>query len=229
MPAFATGAVPATLVTTPTTAPEPDVQPGMKGPFLVARPLRETVPVYTAPSGALLYNETTPTHDGVGLAFLVSEQRPNGWLQVMLPRRPNGSIGYIRTSDVSVVTITTQIKVELAKRRLTAWDGDKMFLQEPVAIGVARTPTPLGTYYLQDSVAQMNTHGAYGPYILAVSAHSEVLKTFGGGDGLTGIHGTNQPGLIGSAVSNGCIRMTNDAITRLARGLSQGSPIVIVP
>ena len=42
-----------------------------------------------------------------------------------------------------------------------------------------------------------------------------------------GVHGTNQPGLIGSAVSNGCIRLRNPAIRKLARKLPLGTPVHI--
>jgi len=41
------------------------------------------------------------------------------------------------------------------------------------------------------------------------------------------IHGTNAPWLIGQAVSHGCIRMNNAAITRLARVVPLGTPVRI--
>jgi lipoprotein-anchoring transpeptidase ErfK/SrfK len=54
-----------------------------------------------------------------------------------------------------------------------------------------------------------------------------VLKRFAGGDGQVGIHGTNQPWLIGQSVSHGCIRVNNASIRRLARVLPLGTPVVI--
>ena len=89
-------------------------------------------------------------------------------------------------------------------RRLTVWDGGRLVFETPVAVGKDRTPTPNGVYYVQGIV---KASGAYGPFIMALSSHSDVHKTFAGGDGLVGIHGTNQPGLIGQAISNGCIRL----------------------
>lgn len=61
------------------------------------------------------------------------------------------------------------------------------------------------------------------PYRLVV----RLLKQFAGGDGRVGIHGTNQPGLIGESVGHGCVRVDNDTIRRLARVLPLGTPVLI--
>jgi lipoprotein-anchoring transpeptidase ErfK/SrfK len=54
-----------------------------------------------------------------------------------------------------------------------------------------------------------------------------VLTSFAGGDGQVAIHGTNQPGLIGSEVSHGCVRVDNTTITKLARMIPLGTPVRI--
>jgi lipoprotein-anchoring transpeptidase ErfK/SrfK len=41
------------------------------------------------------------------------------------------------------------------------------------------------------------------------------------------IHGTNNPELLGQAVSHGCIRMTNEAVRRLFHEVEIGTPVVI--
>ena len=51
--------------------------------------------------------------------------------------------------------------------------------------------------------------------------------TFGTGVGQIAMHGTNAPGLIGSAVSNGCLRMRNADVTRLANTIPIGTPVQI--
>jgi lipoprotein-anchoring transpeptidase ErfK/SrfK len=62
-----------------------------------------------------------------------------------------------------------------------------------------------------------------------LSGYSNVLTDFAGGDGVVGIHGTNDPSTIGKDVSHGCIRMTNENITKLAKSLPLGVPVVIQP
>ena len=54
------------------------------------------------------------------------------------------------------------------------------------------------------------------PYAFGLSAYSTVLTSFGGGDGEVGLHGTNDPSILGSDVSHGCIRVSNSVITRLS-------------
>jgi lipoprotein-anchoring transpeptidase ErfK/SrfK len=69
--------------------------------------------------------------------------------------------------------------------------------------------------------------GPYGPYALGLSAYSEVLTEFAGGDGQVGIHGTNVPSSIGEAASRGCLRVPNDVVERLARILPLGTPVIV--
>ena len=66
--------------------------------------------------------------------------------------------------------------------------------------------------------------------IPGLSGFSNVLTSFNGGQGVIGIHGTNAPEALGSDVSSGCIRMHNDAITRLVQeiGLPLGTPVEII-
>jgi L,D-transpeptidase ErfK/SrfK len=41
------------------------------------------------------------------------------------------------------------------------------------------------------------------------------------------VHGTNNPELLGQAVSHGCIRMTNEAVRRLYHEVEIGTPVII--
>jgi lipoprotein-anchoring transpeptidase ErfK/SrfK len=55
-----------------------------------------------------------------------------------------------------------------------------------------------------------------------------VLYSFGdGGTGVLGLHGTGDPSSLGTDVSNGCIRMSNSGITKLAQVLPIGTPVEI--
>ncbi|MDR3421171.1 MAG: L,D-transpeptidase [Xanthobacteraceae bacterium] len=51
----------------------------------------------------------------------------------------------------------------------------------------------------------------------------------GNKDTLYRIHGTNQPEYIGSAVSSGCIRMTNEDAIDLYNHVKIGTPVVVLP
>ena len=185
------------------------------------------VAVYPRPHAkrALL---TLKKHDrnGTRRAFLVREVRGK-WLHVYLPTRPNGSLGWVRSRAVKQYTDGYRLVVRLRTHRLHWFRGRKLLATYPVATGTASTPTPRGLYYIVELLQPDNPGGSYGPYSFGLSAHSNVLKTFAGGDGRVGLHGTNEPGLIGTSVSHGCIRLRNAAIRRLARVLPLGTPVVI--
>ena len=67
----------------------------------------------------------------------------------------------------------------------------------------------------------------YGVLQLGTSAFQPKLNDWPDG-GQVGIHGTNEPWLIGKAVSHGCVRMTNAAVKQVSRLVPTGSPIEIV-
>ncbi len=48
------------------------------------------------------------------------------------------------------------------------------------------------------------------------------------GSSLYRIHGTNEPGTIGQAVSSGCIRMTNDDVTDLYERVRVGMKVIVI-
>ncbi|MCA1692096.1 MAG: L,D-transpeptidase [Actinobacteria bacterium] len=158
--------------------------------------------------------------------FLVREDRGD-WLNVLLPMRPNGTTGWIRKADVTLEQHDYRIEIELAGHRLTVHRGHELLFDEPVGVGTGNTPTPGGLFYTTELLIP-DGQPEYGAYAYGLSGFSEVWFSFGnGGDGQFGIHGTNQPEWVGSDVSNGCIRMTNEAITKLAETLPIGVPVEI--
>jgi lipoprotein-anchoring transpeptidase ErfK/SrfK len=207
----------------PTTAPDPFMK-------LVATANGPTVGVFRSPEEPQpALSLGNPNEDGAPRVFLVEDASRPGWLLVLLPIRPNGSTGWIREADVTLTKTDYRLKVELGAHRLTVWKRDQPVASEPIGVGVANTPTPNGRYYIAELLQPPNPGGPYGPYAYGISGYSDVLKNFGGGNGMVGIHGTNDPSGIGSNVSHGCIRMRNEAITHLAQVLPLGTPVEIVP
>ena len=194
----------------------------------VAGALIKSVGIYAAPGdGKPTRSLANPTESGAPLVFLVQETRAD-WLKVLLPVRPNGSTGWVKAKDVKTAQITFRIVVELRAHRITVYDGDSVFLSEPIGVGTRSTPTPGGLYYLKELLRPPNPNGDYGPYAYGLSGFSNQLTSFAGGEGVIGIHGTNNPASIGKDVSHGCIRMSNAGITRLAKRLPLGTPVEIL-
>ena len=167
-------------------------------------------------------------HDDLGTprVFLVRAEW-HGWLRVYLPTRPNGSLGWVRQQVVRSYTNEYRLVIRLRRHQLQLWKREKLAAKYPVAVGTPSTPTPRGLFYIVELLRPLNPNGSYGPYSFGLSAHSRVLQHFAGGDGRVGLHGTNQPELIGGDVSHGCVRMHNAAIRHLARILPLGTPVLI--
>jgi hypothetical protein len=195
------------------------------------------VAVYDAPGGAEVRTMENPRlingdpNAAVPLVFLVKDApvaQGCEWIEVYLPVRPNGASGWVKRSDVEVYVNPYRIEADLSGFTLTVFKDGEVLKEAPIAVASDNTPTPGGLYYITELVAAPNPAGAYGPYAYGLSGFSEVHQTFNGGPGQLGIHGTNQPQLIGQKVSNGCIRMRNEDITELAEILPLGVPVEVV-
>jgi len=168
-----------------------------------------------------------PTSLGDPFVMLVTEQRGDH-LQVQVPVRPNGTVGYVRTNEVELSTIDQRLQLDLSDRRLRFLEGDVVVADTEVVIGKESTRTPTGRFYVTDEVPR-DPDGAFGPLILATSAYSEQLDEFDDGVPVIAFHGTNQPELIGSEASNGCVRMPNEVVTLIGDRLQLGARVDITP
>jgi lipoprotein-anchoring transpeptidase ErfK/SrfK len=148
------------------------------------------------------------------------------WYRVQLPLKPNGVTGFVRARAVRTGVVRTRILVVVSQRRLTLYRGGKPVLRTRVAVGSPSTPTPTGSYYVNQRLIPSDASGPFGPGALGISAFSNVLTGWTQG-GPIAIHGTNEPWSIGHAVSNGCIRVHNAVLQRLFKQTPAGTPVVI--
>jgi lipoprotein-anchoring transpeptidase ErfK/SrfK len=166
-----------------------------------------------------------PTVFGIHGARVDHECKPT-WYFVQLPMRPNGVTGWVRATDVDVATTTARIVVDLSARRVTLFQEGRRVLSTTAAIGSPATPTPTGTYYVNQRLIPTDQSGPFGPGAVGISAFSNVLTGWTQG-GPIAIHGTNEPSSIGKAVSNGCIRLPNPTLRRLFARAIAGTPVII--
>jgi lipoprotein-anchoring transpeptidase ErfK/SrfK len=214
--------------TTTTTEPEPPAAE-------VAEAKEKSVDVYpsedaTAPDRQIVAGVDNSV-DTIPVVFLVKSRDPgDDRVEVYLPIRPNGSSGWVDAADVTVTAVPYRIEVKIAEHRLLVFKDEEVILDEPVGVGRSEVPTPGGIYYLKELLQPPNPNGSYGTYAYGLSGFSNVLKSFNGGTGVIGIHGTNEPEKVGTDVSHGCIRLHNEAIERLVEeiGLPLGTPVEIL-
>ncbi len=151
----------------------------------------------------------------------------DGWALVRLPVRPNGTEGWVKAEDLMLYVVDSQVVIDLSDRTLTYFEDGNEVLTTPVAVGSNRNPTPIGEFFITDNVTLSNPGSAWGPHAFGLSARSETITEYNGGDGIIGIHGTNRPGSIGNAASLGCVRVPNDVITKLHGMVPIGTPVTI--
>ena len=203
--------------------PAPSVAPGES---VALDPVGATVPLFKEPDGAQPFKTLThPTWEKVPLVLHLIEERGD-WLNARVNIRPNGTTAWVRRADVTMRRVPNRIIIEIGARRLTVLHGNDILAQHPVTVGTSRTPTPIGEFYV-DATVHLRNHPSYGAGQLSVSGFSNVLQSFGGGIGQIAIHGWNDPGAMGKAASNGCIRMANPAWTQVAALSPNGTPVSI--
>lgn len=158
---------------------------------------------------------------------VVGRPGDDGWAQVELPVRPNGSRGWIRTTGATLTVTGYRIDVALATHTLTVTNGGATVLSAPVAIGAPRTATPTGQTYVWELVRPDNPASGYGPYILGLALFSTSIAVFNGGDAQIAVHGNGDASSLGRAVSHGCMRVDNATISTLAATIPLGTPVTV--
>jgi lipoprotein-anchoring transpeptidase ErfK/SrfK len=153
--------------------------------------------------------------------------RPSSYL-VQVPLRPNGVTGWVPAAQVSVQPVHARIEVDLSEKRVTLFRNGRRVLSSTAAVGAPATPTPTGSFYVNQRLIPADPGGPFGPGAVGISAFSNVLTGWTQG-GPVAIHGTNAPWSIGHAVSNGCIRLPNATLRKVFAQALAGTPVVIHP
>jgi L,D-transpeptidase ErfK/SrfK len=140
------------------------------------------------------------------------------------------------TTPIAIPTATTDVMhlvLKRSKRRVYVYQNDKEISSYPVAVGKAGWETPLGEF----KVLNMEPNPIFKSFksgrVIPPGPDNPLGVRWIGiwTDGKTqlGFHGTNEPELIGQAVSHGCIRMMNKDVVKLYAQVKTGTPVQIVP
>jgi len=152
------------------------------------------------------------------------------WLRVMLPGRPNNRTGWIRYDEdaMTIFKLNRTIRIDVGKRVLVAFENRRVKKRVRVVVGTRSTPTPYGEFFVMEKVQGMRWSKR--GWALALSAYSNVLKRFDGGEGQVAIHARGSlAGALGSASSHGCIRVDDGVAAWLKRFTPNGAFVQIVP
>jgi lipoprotein-anchoring transpeptidase ErfK/SrfK len=186
------------------------------------------VPVYDQPGGtAIAVLPTTQLGSDTWVPVIADEP---GWVQVLLPSRPNGSTGWLSTQDstLTIRSTTDRIVIDRAAFRLTLYRDHQQIGTWSVGVGTAAAPTPAGRTFVLASMTDAKQK--FSPVILPLGIHSATFTTYGGGPGTTGIHGWPATDVFGRPSSDGCIRVPAEALTTLTNAIEPvpiGTPVLI--
>ena len=182
---------------------------------------RRTLAVYAAPGRRPFAKVTAKQMNDTWLPVI---DRRGGWTQVLLPSRPNGSTGWLRTRQLEERRTPYLIRVHVGSRRLELLREGEPIGSWSVAVGAPETPTPVGRTFLLGSI--VDEAQSYSPLILPLGSHSDTLDSYGGGPGTVALHGWPDTSVFGRAVSHGCVRVPADALEQL-RQVPLGTLVIV--
>lgn len=176
----------------------------------IVRP-KQATGVYDAPQGSVFGKIGRKQFGPTWLPVIAEE---DGWVQVLLPSRPNGSTGWIPADRVQRQVSPYLIRVHVGSRTLELFFEGKRTGSWPVAVGKAETPTPTGRTFVLGSIADSSQSSQV---ILPLGAHSQTLDSYGGGPGTVALHAWPDASVFGTAASHGCVRVPDDALDELTK------------
>ena len=151
------------------------------------------------------------------------------WYKVWLAMRPNGTRGWIPEGKLAFYTTSAKITIDLSERKLSVQRRGELMGTYKVAVGKPGLSTPTGFFFINQKLRPPTTDGPYGVLALGISAFQmKIPATSWIQGGPVAIHGTNEPDLIGKAISHGCVRMHNKDVLEVSRLVPAGSPVEIV-
>ena len=131
---------------------------------------------------------------------------------------------------------TRTIVLELGKRTISLLEGERVLGSWPVAIGDPATPTPTGTFTVENKVVnpqyQSTKSGKLNPKVGAQGPLGDRWIGFKrSGLNQYGIHGTPDAWAwtvtSRAAVSNGCVRMLTPHVRQLFDQVDVGTPVIV--
>jgi lipoprotein-anchoring transpeptidase ErfK/SrfK len=131
------------------------------------------------------------------------------------------------------------VEVDVAERQVRVFGPDhKLLALYPATIGSEKSPAPLGltaverisaqpTYRWERDEVGFGRGLGFAPFEIPPGPNNPVGPVWIELKGGYGVHGAPEPKDVGQPLSHGGIRLTNWDIRELARGVRQGTPVLI--
>lgn len=214
--------------------PQLPVDSDPQAPFsgYTARAVADVVPIWADPLGEPV--AALPREYRYGGTTVAVVEKQDNWVHVLLTGRqsvasegnPAQLTGWLRTADVELTPTDTTVEVSLSDHTIDILrDGVRERIATDFGQGTAQTPTPTGRSFIHLSEVTSFSYTRGFP-IVYLSVQSPTLDGFGGAD--TAITAFHYHDARSGTISNGCLRLDEAAIAKLA-ALPQGTGVIIRP
>jgi lipoprotein-anchoring transpeptidase ErfK/SrfK len=145
----------------------------------------------------------------------------------------NPPISPVNSFPATTVTRTeTRLLLNLKKRRVFVYQGQKIIASYPVAIGRRGWETPTGQFRVIQMVREPVWEHPFTGQLVPSGKNNPLGARWIGfwtdGANFIGFHGTPQENLIGQAVSHGCVRMRDRDIKALFEKVKIGTSVIVI-
>jgi lipoprotein-anchoring transpeptidase ErfK/SrfK len=201
---------------------------GSPAPSSLVATLTETTPDFAKPGGPQTGTVPAMWYGAPSVLPVLAED--DGYLEVRLAQRPNGSTAWITSSAAVLSSTPYRIVVDLATEHLMLYEGGHLLMSAPAGIGTVQDPTPTGNFFVVLYASPPSA--AWGPFVMVTSGHSTAISDYEeSGDAIVAIHGPLGAdaaiSTTGARVSHGCVRLHDVDLAQL-RAVPVGSPVQII-
>jgi lipoprotein-anchoring transpeptidase ErfK/SrfK len=145
----------------------------------------------------------------------------------------NPPVSPVNSLPATTVTRTeTRLLLNLKKRRVFVYQGQKIIASYPVAIGRRGWETPTGEFRVIQMVREPVWEHPFTGQLVPSGKNNPLGARWSGfwtdGANFIGFHGTPQENLIGWAVSHGCVRMRDRDIKALFERVKIGTSVIVI-
>ncbi|GAL92610.1 L,D-transpeptidase [Microcystis aeruginosa] len=145
----------------------------------------------------------------------------------------NPPVSPVNSLPATTATRTeTRLLLNLKKRRVFVYQGQKIIASYPGAIGRRGFPTPTGQFRVIQMVREpVWEHPLTGQLVPSGKNNPLGARWLGfwtDGENFIGFHGTPPENLIGRAVCHGCVRMRDRDIKALFEKVQIGTSVIVI-
>ncbi|MEO6866968.1 MAG: L,D-transpeptidase [Gaiellales bacterium] len=161
-------------------------------------------------------------------AWVQSVSADGAWGKVTIPWSPSvNRAAWVPLAGASQSATRILVVGDISDRTLRVYRGCTLQFAAPMAVGAPGSPSPVGRFWVTDRVAVPRSQPEFGSYAFGLSTIQPHPPAGWTGGNQMAIHGTNAPGSIGTPASAGCLRVSEQTLSKLRTMVGLGTPVVI--